>query len=107
MIAQRIWSFIKNNKVMNIIVCDNYALADSLAKSSLGEEAFAVEITQVPTSIGDSYANGIFTNKDGVEISPLPTAEEEVATLKSEKNILEQQVNELTLAIAGMMARIS
>ena len=68
MIAQRIWAFIKDNKVVNIIVCDNYALADSLAKSSLGVESFAVEITQIPTSVGDSYIDGVFKNKEDADL---------------------------------------
>lgn len=84
MIAQRIWALISENTVQNTIVCETYPAADELAKLTLGTDAFAVEITQIPTGIGDGYENGIFKDKQGNVINPLPTAEQEVTVLKAE-----------------------
>lgn len=113
MIAQRIWAFIKDNEVKNTIICENYPLADQLAKNTLGADAFAVEITQIPAGIGDSYVNGVFKDDEGEEIEPLPTQEEEVTALRSDNmkfktqnESLEQSIAELTMALTMMMGGI-
>lgn len=91
-IAQRVWAFIHENEVKNTIVCDTYPMADMLAKTALGNEAFAVEVTQIPTAIGHSYVDGVFKDLNGDAIDPLPTTEQEVAILKAEK---EDVINQL------------
>ena len=87
-IAQRTFAFIDNAIVKNIIVCDNYQTADSLAKNVIGLKAFAVEVTQIQTTIGDGYFDGFFRNSDGEIIHSLPTAEQEVVALKTENEAL-------------------
>lgn len=91
-IAQRTWAFILNEEVRNIIVCDNYPLADSLAKNILGNDSFAVEVTQIQTGIGHSYINGVFKDLNGNVIDPLPTTEQEVTVLKAENEDLKLQL---------------
>lgn len=103
MIAQRIWALIAENMVQNTIVCETYPAADQLAKLTLGSAAFAVEITQIPTGIGDSYENGVFKDKRGNEINPLPTAEEEVLMLKAKNIALETELLNTKLATAEMV----
>ena len=103
MIAQRIWALISENTVQNTIVCKTYPAADELAKLTLGIDAFAVEITQIPTSIGHSYENGIFTDGQGNEINPLPTAEEEVISLKAKNSALETDLLNNQLAMAELV----
>lgn len=93
-IAQRVWAFIADSKVKNTIVCDNYPMADMLAKTTLGNEAFAVEITQIPTCIGHSYIDGIFKDLNGDVIDPLPTTEQEVVALRAENEALRQSQSE-------------
>lgn len=91
-IAQKVFAFINENEVKNTIVCDNYPLADMLSKVAFGDGAFAIEITQIPTTIGHSYVNGVFKDLNENIIEPLPTAEQEVATLKAENENLKNQL---------------
>lgn len=107
MLAHTIFALIEDNKVQNTIICDYYHTADALAKNILGPEAFAVEITQIPTAIGHSYENGIFKDLDGNIVTPLPTSEQEVENLKVENNTLQSAVTELTVYSAMQEDRIS
>lgn len=106
MIAQRIWALVSENKVQNTIVCETYPAADMLAKSTLGKDAFAIEITQIPTGIGDSYVDGVFKDKQGNVINSLPTAEIEVALLKSELAMSKEINDTLILDNLTMQAQI-
>lgn len=75
--CNQIFSQIKDETIKNIIVADNYEIANYLARDIYGDGAFAVESTQYPASIGDKYIDGVFFFKDGV--TPIPrtnTAEE-------------------------------
>lgn len=105
-IAQKVFAFINENEVKNTIVCDNYPLADMLAKTALGNDAFAVEITQIPTSIGHKYEDGFFKDLNGNVIDPLPTAEQEVVTLRTENETLNQALTESTMLIASQQEQI-
>lgn len=102
-IAQRVWAFVHQNEVKNTIVCDTYPMADMLAKTALGNEAFAVEITQIPTGIGHKYENGVFKDLNGNVIDPLPTAEQEVVTLKAENEAFKQSQSEQDTVIMQLM----
>ena len=76
--CKQTFAIILEEKVVNDIVCDNYTLANSLAKAQYGQDVFAVDSTQYPASIGDFYKDGIFYFKDGT--TPIPrqnTAEED------------------------------
>lgn len=93
-IAQRVWAFIKDGEVKNVIVCKDYSTADALAKNVIGTEAFAVEITQIPTAIGQTYENGFFKDLEGNVIDPLPETEQEVVALRAENEALSQSQSE-------------
>lgn len=105
-IAQRVWAFIAENEVKNTIVCDTYPMADMLAKTALGGEAFAVEITQIPTGIGHSYVDGVFKDLNGNVITPLPTTEQEVVTLRTENETLNQALTESSMLLATQQEQI-
>lgn len=64
--VQHVYAYILNETVMNVVVCDNYQLANDVAKGSYGNDAFAVECAQWACSIGDKYINGVFYEPDGV-----------------------------------------
>lgn len=104
MIAQRIWALVSENKVQNTIVCETYPAADMLAKSTLGADAFTIEITQIPTGIGDSYVDGVFKDKQGNVINPLPTAETEVAALKAENATLRNDLSDAVIELSTLIA---
>ena len=89
MIVHQVYALISEEKVQNVCVCDNYEMANYIARSSYGNEAFAVDCLQYPCAIGDSYRAGTFYRKDsvtGVEtaISYVPTEEEQLAALQEE-----------------------
>lgn len=89
MIVHQVFAMILNETVMNIMICENYQLANDIAKGSYGPEAFAVDILQYPCQMGDKYINGRFYRQsDGTEIEYVPTQEQEVAKLKAENALL-------------------
>lgn len=101
MIVHQIYAEIYEEEVKNITVCDNYAMADYLAKATYGTEAFAVDCLQYPCGIGDKYRNGLFyrvdeKTKEEVIIEYVPTQEQQVQQLSAENE-------ELMIAMADMI----
>lgn len=88
MIVHQVYAQICNDEVKNVIVCDNYELANWLTRSSYGDGAFAVDCLQYPCGIGDKYHDQIFyrLTEDGNEevISFVPTAEQQIQTVNSQ-----------------------
>lgn len=88
MIAHKIFAEIWQETVQNIIVCDEFEMANYLSRCSYGDDAFAVECLQYPCSIGDRYVNGIFyhVQEDGglVPIEYIPTQEQQVKELENQ-----------------------
>lgn len=88
MYCKQTFALIAGGTIQNDIVCSSYTTANELAKGQYGVEAFAVDSTQYPVSIGDYYRDGIFYFKDGN--TPVPrqnTAEEDarLALLNTER----------------------
>lgn len=110
MIVHQVYAYIWNETVQNVVVCDNYQLANDIAKGSYGNDAFAVDCLQYPCQIGDKYVDGRFYRVPGVtengvlvarpmdttpvdvsklvEIEYVLTQEQEAATLKAQNAIL-------------------
>ena len=88
MIVHQVFAQIHNNKVKNVIVCDNYELANWLARATYGPEAVAVDCLQYPCGPGDNYRDGVFYKvlEDGTEqeINYVPTQEQQVQQLHME-----------------------
>lgn len=103
MIVHQIFAQISKGTVQNIMVCDNYEMANYITRCTYGEEAFAVDCLQYPCGIGDKYYDGRFWRVDetGIEkeISYVSTAEEQVQILKEENE-------EMTLAMAELMGGV-
>ena len=85
--CNQIFSLISDNKIQNLIVADNYEVANQLARNIFGNQAIAVDTTLYPVAIGDDYINGIFYH-EGVEVIPNPTEEQEIHMLTDETNQL-------------------
>lgn len=68
------------NTIQNIIVCDNYTVANDLAKLSYGEEAYAVDTTLLPVTFGDTHIDGTFYH-EGEVVLPKKTEAEQIAEL--------------------------
>lgn len=98
MVVHQVFAQIQGQSIKNIMVCDNYELANQLTRSIYGDDAFAVECTQYPVSIGDKFIDGTFYFKDGV--TPVPrrnTAEEDAQQALTEINNLMEQTAEYTV----------
>lgn len=81
------FALIYENKVKNIFICENYELANQLARASFGDKAFAVESTRYATNIGDNHENGVFYHilEDGSleEVMYIPTEKDNIVELHS------------------------
>lgn len=90
MVAQRVFARIKDGVIKDIGVDDDYELANMIARFTYGDNAIAVEITDIPTRIGDRFHDNRFfrVNEDGIEvvINPIPSAEVQLEVLKAQMN---------------------
>lgn len=107
MIIHQVFAQIFEETVQNVIICDNYELANYLARATYGNTAFAVDCLQYPCQIGDKYIEGIFYHFDPetkaqTEIQYIPTQEQQVQQLQSEKRILEEQLTFTQLALTEL-----
>lgn len=97
--CNQIFAEIHENKVMNIIVCDNYEMANYLARCTYGEEAFAVDTTLYPLAIGDVHENGRFYHVSGdgtrAEVLRNLTEKEQILYLTTENEALTEAVVDL------------
>lgn len=83
MTVHQVYAQIYDETVQNVIVCDNYELANYLARAVYGDTAFAIDCLQYPCNIGDKYIEGVFYNIDPetgkrTEIKYVPTQEQQV-----------------------------
>lgn len=97
MIVHQVYAIIFEETVQNIIVCDNYELANQIARGTYGDSAIAVDCLQYPCMIGGTYKDGKFYDLDDNEVAYVPTQEEQVQTLQS--------VNELLYKTAKLSAQ--
>lgn len=107
MIVHQVYALISEEKVQNICVCDNYEMANYIARASYGDEAFAVDCLQYRCIIGDIYRDGSFYRKDDesgeeILIKYEPTQEQQVETLnhsliETELALVEQYEENLQL----------
>lgn len=93
MIVHQVFAQIFEGEVKNIMVCDNYELANSISRATYGDTAFAVDCLQYPCTLGDKYRNGRFyhTDLDTKEekiVEYVPTQEQQVQDLKAENEDL-------------------
>lgn len=90
----RNFAYIFQNKIINITCylytdsneSSNHAkqyMFDTGLCESIDNDAFAVEVTYYPVSIGDSYIDGIFY-RDNEIIYPVPTEEERLFYIESQ-----------------------
>lgn len=101
MIAHQVFAIIANEKIENIMTCDNYELANQIARDIYGTDAFAVDCLQYPCSAGDSYIDGIFYYQgSATAIERLATEEQEIQILKMENKNLQDAITDLQLALA-------
>lgn len=84
MVAHQIFAQIYENEIKNIIVCDNYEMANWLSRATYGDSAFSVDCSRYACQIGDIYRDGVFYTSGGAEIVPLPDTEYDISVLRSQ-----------------------
>lgn len=95
MLVHQIYAMIHEEEVKNVFVCDNYEMANYLARATYGDTAFAVDCLQYPCQIGDKYISNIFYKSDGVTlIEYIPTQEQQVEQLNRENTELQLALTE-------------
>ena len=106
--AHSVFALIYNGVVANIAVGD-YTNCDMAAKDTYGSTAFAVEVTQYPVAIGDSYHDGIFEREvDGetVTIQPIPTEADQIAALTAENAAMRDELDAVSLAVLDIVGGV-
>lgn len=97
------YALIYENEIKNIFICENYELANVLARASFGDNAFSIEVSRYIVGIGDKYENGIFyhtlDNGDIKEAEYIPTNDEEIKQLK-------YQIEKINETIKGLEDKI-
>ena len=99
------FAFVKEQKIVNIAVYapdGAYTAANLQAKQFYGSDAIAVDVTQYPVKIGDTYENGTFL-RDRIQIDPLPTDEEELAILKKTVSSITESANSASEAVDSII----
>jgi len=88
MIVHQVFAQIFDEKVQNVIVCDNYEMANWITRASYGDTAFAVDCLCYPCQPGNGYRNNSFyrIDEDGTEcaIEAVASTEQEVANLNAQ-----------------------
>lgn len=105
MATRKVFAQIYNRYVKNVIVCEDYEMANYIARATYGNNAFAVECTQYRCDIDDLYYNNQFWKvKDGVEsvIEPEPTEEQQIQLLTQQLSLANETITNLELAMVEM-----
>lgn len=100
MIVHQIFALIFDGEIKDRCVCNDYELANYLARAVYGKTAFAVDCLQYPCDIGDKYHNNAFYRVDPETqeetlIKYVPTQEQQVQELKAENEALMVVVSDL------------
>jgi hypothetical protein len=100
-------STVVKNLIQNIIVCDNYEVANQLSVATYGEGAIAVDTTLYPVGIGDEYRDGVFYSVDGEVVNRNLTEAENIVALQSE--LVKAKADNITAleAIAALYEKMS
>lgn len=116
MYCNQIFSLISSKSgigtVENIIVADNYEVANQLARNLYGASAYAVDTTLCPVGIGDKHIDGVFYRYDkstgaDVEIPYNPTEAQEIAMLKDYAETQAGMIEQITTDNADLLYEIS
>lgn len=94
MFYHQVYAEIQDKKVKNIIVCNNYEMANQLARNNYGEEAIAVDCTYWACQVGDTYENGGFIDENGNLREYKGSEAENISKLELENKALKNQISE-------------
>ena len=99
MIVHQTYALIHNNEVLNIIVSEDYEMANFIARATYGSSSFAVDCLQYHCCIGDSYIDGTFyhtkENGENTPVEYVPTEAQAIVMLTSEMTVMNEYLVEL------------
>lgn len=108
--AHEVFALVFNGVVANVVV-GTYTDCDAVAKASYGNNAFAVDVTYIPTQTGDTYHDGIFERTvDGetITVEPVLSESQQIALLlnkaveiRNELDAVSMSVLDLVIAVDG------
>ena len=103
------YALIKDERIKNVIKCDNYEVANQLARSEYGQDAIGVDRSEYRSGIDDFFVNNTFYSRTidengeevkGEEIVRQNTAEEDAAEALKIVNELAETVAEVQVNAA-------
>lgn len=100
-VAHNVYALVNNGVVQNLAV-GNYYDCSVVAHNTYGNEAVAIEVTQYPVEIGDTYEGEKFyrvIQGTKTEIERIPTEEEVVAAHTATLSEHSDAIDELIIAI--------
>jgi len=100
-IAHNVYALINNGAVQNVVV-GNYYNCNVVAHNTYGQDAVAVEVTQYPVEIGDTYEGGKFyrmIQSVKTEIERIPTEEEVVTAHTAALASQDEEIDNLWVAV--------
>ena len=99
MIVHQTYALIHNNEVLNIIVSEDYEMANFIARATYGSSSFAVDCLQYHCCSGDSYIDGTFyhtkENGENTPVEYVPTEAQAIEMLTSEMTVMNEYLVEL------------
>ena len=95
-----VYAQIKENKVKNIMVCDNYELANNQTRLVYGDDAVAVNCTNYRVHIGYQYKDGSFLDDKGEIVEREKTFEEEILSITKKVDNLYAALDDLSITVA-------
>lgn len=98
--AHEIYALVYEGVVSNIIV-GNHSDCNDVAKATINEAAFAVDVTNIPVQIGDQFKDGRFTRGDE-KIDPLPTEEQQVSKLIAQNIEMRAELDAVSMAVLDL-----
>jgi hypothetical protein len=100
MVVHQVFAHILDTKIKNVIVCDNYEIANQLARSTYGPTAIGVECTQYPCGIGDYFVDNTFYYRDKDD-------PEKVGEMVPRKNTAEEDAYEANAKSSSIMSDVA
>lgn len=84
--------------IKNIIVADDFELANRIANRQYGCGAIAIDTTDYPVRIGDIWKDGVFYHL-GAVVPKNPSYDEQIAELRQSNIKLQNDIAELLMLI--------
>lgn len=94
MVVHQVFAHILDTKIKNVIVCDNYEIANQLARATYGPTAIGVECTQYRVGIGDYFIDNVFYHAD-------PDDPEKVGQMAQRVNTAEEDAYEANMKVTS------